>query len=56
MTDADPRGGIVLLVLALLVFAVMEATHSAGAREIQLVAAQAAIADPSQRFAPQRIR
>ena len=38
------------------VFAVMEATHSAGAREIQLVAAQAAIADPSQRFAPQRIR
>ena len=38
------------------VFAVMAATHSAGAREIQLVAAQAAIADPSQRFAPQRIR
>ena len=38
------------------VFAVMEATHSAGAREIQLVAAHAAIADPSQRFAPQRIR
>ena len=38
------------------VFAVMEATHSAGAREIQLIAAQAAIADPPQRFPAQQIR
>ena len=38
------------------VFAVMEATHSAGAREIQLVAAQSAIADPAPRFGPKQIR
>jgi pyridoxine kinase len=32
------------------IFAVLEATHRAGAREIQLVAAQAALVEPPQRF------
>jgi pyridoxine kinase len=38
------------------VFAVLEATLSAGTREIQLVAAQDAIADPPDRFAARRLR
>ena len=54
LSSRSPAGAVAKTASS--VFAVMEATHSAGAREIQLVAAQAAIADPSQRFAPQRIR
>ncbi len=38
------------------VFAVMEATLAAGAREIQIVAAQDAIAEPPERFAVERLR
>ena len=38
------------------IFAVMEATVAAGAREIQLIAAQDTIADPPDRFPAQRIR
>ena len=38
------------------VFAVMEATVAAGAREIQIVAAQDAIADPPKRFPAERVR
>jgi pyridoxine kinase len=38
------------------VFAVLEATLSAGTREIQLVAAQDAIADPPDRFEARRLR
>ena len=38
------------------VFAVLEATLAAGAREIQLVAAQDAIADPPARFRARRLR
>ena len=38
------------------VFAILEATLAAGTREIQLVAAQDAIADPPARFAPSRLR
>jgi pyridoxine kinase len=38
------------------VFAVLEATISAGTREIQLVAAQDAIAHPPQRFDVRRLR
>jgi len=38
------------------VFAVMEATVAAGAREIQIVAAQDAIADPPDRFAVEQVR
>ncbi len=38
------------------VFAVLEATLSAGARELQLVAAQDAIADPPARFGAVRLR
>ncbi|MGN9813552.1 pyridoxal kinase PdxY [Micromonospora sp. BQ11] len=38
------------------IFAVLEATLAAGTREIQLVAAQEAIADPPARFAARRLR
>ena len=38
------------------VFAVMEATVAAGAREIQIVAAQDAIANPPDRFAVDKVR
>ncbi len=38
------------------VFAVMEATLAAGAREIQIVAAQDAIAEPPERIAVERLR
>lgn len=38
------------------VFAVLEATLAAGTRELQIVAAQDAIADPSARFAARRLR
>ncbi len=38
------------------VFAVMEATVAAGAREIQIVAAQDAIADPPDRFPVEQVR
>lgn len=38
------------------VYAVFEATHAAGTREIQLVAAQGAIADPPARFTARRLR
>jgi pyridoxine kinase len=38
------------------VFAVLEATLSAGTRELQLVAAQDAIADPPRRFAARQLR
>jgi len=38
------------------VFAILEATLAAGTREIQLVAAQDAIADPPERFAARRLR
>jgi pyridoxine kinase len=38
------------------VFAVLEATHRAGARELQLVAAQDEIAAPRRRFAARRVR
>ena len=38
------------------VFAILEATLAAGTREIQLVAAQDAIADPPKRFAARRLR
>jgi pyridoxine kinase len=38
------------------VFAILEKTIEAGTREIQLVAAQDAIADPPERFAPTRLR
>ncbi|MGZ4456890.1 MAG: pyridoxal kinase PdxY [Nocardioides sp.] len=38
------------------VFAVLEATIAAGTREIQLVAAQDAIADPPATFEPRRLR
>jgi pyridoxine kinase len=37
------------------VFAVMEATHKAGKREIQIVAAQDAIANPPERFAVRQV-
>lgn len=37
------------------VFAVLEATVAAGAREIQLIAAQDAIADPPRRFRAERV-
>ena len=37
------------------VYAVVAATAQAGARELQLVAAQAALADPSRRFPPERL-
>ena len=37
------------------IFAVLEATHRAGAREIQLVAAQAALVDPPRRFPVQTL-
>lgn len=38
------------------VFSVMEATVAAGAREIQIVAAQDAIAEPPERFAVEKVR
>ncbi|MCZ7422938.1 pyridoxal kinase PdxY [Verrucosispora sp. WMMA2121] len=38
------------------IFAVLEATLAAGTRELQLVAAQAAIADPPPRFPARRLR
>lgn len=38
------------------VFSVMEATVAAGAREIQIVAAQDAIADPPKRFVVEKVR
>ena len=38
------------------VYAVLEETHRARAREIRLIAAQDAIADPPERFAAQRVR
>ena len=38
------------------VFAILEETLAAGTREIQLVAAQEAIADPPERFAVRRLR
>ncbi|RIV41509.1 pyridoxal kinase PdxY [Micromonospora radicis] len=38
------------------IFAVLEATLAAGTRELQLVAAQAAIADPPARFPARRLR
>ncbi|SDY41829.1 Pyridoxal kinase [Micromonospora pattaloongensis] len=38
------------------IFAVLEATLAAGTRELQLVAAQDAIAEPSARFAARRLR
>ena len=38
------------------VFAVLEATLAAGTRELQLVAAQDAIADPPARFGARRLR
>ena len=38
------------------VFAVMEATVAAAAREIQIVAAQEAIAEPPERFAVEKVR
>src|SRR6185312_10429622 len=38
------------------VFAVLEATLAAGTREIQLVAAQDAIAEPPARFTARRLR
>ena len=38
------------------VFAILEATLAAGTREIQLVAAQEAIADPPATFAVRRLR
>ncbi|GIJ23636.1 pyridoxal kinase PdxY [Micromonospora lutea] len=38
------------------IFAVLEATLAAGTRELQLVAAQAAIADPPRRFPARRLR
>ncbi|HEY0522818.1 MAG TPA: pyridoxal kinase PdxY [Stellaceae bacterium] len=38
------------------VFAVLDVTHRAGTRELQLVAAQDRIADPTHRFAAERIR
>ncbi|MEV1146211.1 pyridoxal kinase PdxY [Micromonospora sp. NPDC049799] len=38
------------------IFAVLEATLAAGTREIQLIAAQEAIADPPARFAARRLR
>ena len=38
------------------VFGVLEATLAAGTRELQLVGAQDAIADPADRFAVRRLR
>ncbi len=38
------------------VYAVLEETHRAHAREIRLVAAQDAIADPPERFPARRVR
>ena len=38
------------------IFGVMEATHQAGAREIQLIAAQDLLADPPPRFEVERVR
>ena len=38
------------------VFAVLEATADAGAREIQLVRAQESIANPCRRFRAERVR
>ncbi len=37
------------------VYAVVAATAAAGARELALIVAQAALADPSRRFAPERL-
>ena len=36
-------------------YAVIEATHRAGAAELQLVAAQEALATPPRRFTPTRV-
>jgi pyridoxine kinase len=38
------------------IFAVMDETHRKGVREIQLIAAQDRIAEPPNRFAPERVR
>jgi pyridoxine kinase len=38
------------------VFAVLEETLAAGTRELALIAAQDAIADPPSRFGAQRVR
>lgn len=53
LSGSDP--GIALGRTAGTVFAVMEATHKAGKREIQIVAAQDAIAAPPDRFQVRRV-
>jgi pyridoxine kinase len=37
------------------IYAVIEATHRAGATELQLIAAQEALVSPPRRFTPQRV-
>jgi pyridoxine kinase len=38
------------------IFAIIEATHAAGSRELQLVAAQDALVAPRRRFTVERVR
>ena len=45
-----------LAAAAAAIFAVIEATQSAGTRELQLIAAQDAFAAPHRRFVPRRVR
>ena len=53
-TNGSPERALSLTTSA--VFAVLEATVAAGTREIALVTAQDAIADPGERFAVRRLR
>ena len=46
---------VALAATASSIFAVLEATHHAGARELQLVAAQDEFVAPTRRFAAQRV-
>jgi pyridoxine kinase len=54
LRDGDPAAS--LCRAASSVYAVLEATHNAHSREIRLVDAQDAIADPPDRFAARRVR
>lgn len=54
MKSGDP--GVALSRVAASIFAVLDGTYHAGAREIQLVAMQEAIAEPDERFAVTRLR
>ena len=52
---ADRDAARALASAAARVYAVVAATAAAGARELALIVAQAALADPSRRFAPERL-